>query len=368
MNNKKISIVIIISRFDKSGPNMILLSVVKEMKIQQYDVHILTLFSERDDSAFSSFDQVGVDIKSARISSNKKVGAIRREIKNSICQWEPDIVYSSGLSANYHVAKVVKDRPLYCTMHNNAYVDLRYGFNRIMGMCGVYMTNYAVRNTEYVICCSQTLKEVYQKKFPHKKIYCIQNGTDTVRFQCQNKATQNKKSHVIFLVAGSLDNRKDPLTIIRAYKKANISDKATLVFVGTGKLKRQCEKLAGKSSIVFPGFVDHIEKYYQMADVYVSASRSEGLPNSVLEAASCGCRMILSDIPQHREIFKEHGDYASFFETGNIKELSELLKHYVKTTRHQEGKKISRYISENFSSDGMAKKYCSFIREHSSGE
>lgn len=364
MNNRKISVMIIISRLDKSGPNMVLLSIIKEMKVQQYDVHILTLFHERADSFFHIFSHVGVDIKKAGISSNKKIVTIRREIKNYIRQWNPDIVYSSGLSANYHASRIIRNKPLYCTLHNNAYVDLRYGFNRIMGIVGVYMTNYAIKHIEYVICCSQTLREIYQEKFPQKKIYCIQNGTDITKFQYKARITDEKKDKVVFLVSGSLDNRKDPLTIIKAFRKAGITDKATLIFAGTGKLKKQCEEMVGDCSIVFLGFIDQIEKYYQMADVYISASRSEGLPNSVLEAASCGCKMILSDIPQHREIFKGHDEFVSFFEVGDIKKLSGLLRRIINTTQQQERQSISQYINKNFSSDVMAKKYCDFIRKH----
>jgi glycosyltransferase involved in cell wall biosynthesis len=38
------------------------------------------------------------------------------------------------------------------------------------------------------------------------------------------------------------------------------------------------------------------------ADVFVSVSYFEGMPNTVAEAMACGCPLVLSDIPQHREI------------------------------------------------------------------
>jgi glycosyltransferase involved in cell wall biosynthesis len=41
------------------------------------------------------------------------------------------------------------------------------------------------------------------------------------------------------------------------------------------------------------------------ADALISLSRFEGCPNVVLEAMACGCPLVLSDIPAHREILDE---------------------------------------------------------------
>lgn len=364
MYRNNIRIMIIISRFDRCGPNRQLLPIIREMKAQMYEVHILTLFSEKTDSMFQEFNQIGVHIKSAEIASNKNIFRIRKNIKNYLKKWEPDVVYSSGLSANYHMARTVRDRKLYCTLRNNAYAELKYNFGGIVGKVGEYMTDYAVKNIDFVICCSQSLQKVYQKRFPKKNIYCIQNGTDMTQFCYKEKVSNKKSRKVVFLVSGSLDDRKDPVTIIKAFQRAGISEKAELLFIGEGKLKKYCKELAMDDAIKFLGFVEQVDRYYQEADVYVSASYLEGLPNSVLEAGACGCRMILSDIPQHREIFMEADDCISFFEAGNIEELSELFRRNIKITKAEERKRISRYIAANFSSNIMAQKYCDFIRQH----
>ncbi len=41
------------------------------------------------------------------------------------------------------------------------------------------------------------------------------------------------------------------------------------------------------------------------ASVFVSLSAYEGCPNTVMEAMACGCPIIVSDIPEHREILDE---------------------------------------------------------------
>lgn len=363
MNNQKIKVMIIISRFDACGPNMILLPIVKKMKENEdvYDIHILTLYCERKRSMSDSFEKLGIDIRRAEISSNKRWLNICRAIKNWERVWQPDIVYSSGLSADFYTVNTLKNKKLCCTLHNNAYEDLEFGFGRIIGKIGECITYFSIIHMDYVICCSKTLQSIYQKRFPKKQIYSIQNGTDVSRFQCRDKVGNDRSGKVIFLVSGSLDNRKDPITIINAFCKAQINDRAVLIFVGTGKLAEQCKELAKGYNIIFLGFIDDVEKYYQMADIYISASHSEGLPNSVLEAGSCGCRMILSDILQHREIFNEHNELVTFFKADDVLGLSELLIKNLRYTEYNERKEISRYIGDHFNSDIMATKYCDFI-------
>jgi len=43
----------------------------------------------------------------------------------------------------------------------------------------------------------------------------------------------------------------------------------------------------------------------QRASVFVSIGKFEGNPNAVLEAMAIGCPLVVSDIPQHREILDD---------------------------------------------------------------
>ena len=56
---------------------------------------------------------------------------------------------------------------------------------------------------------------------------------------------------------------------------------------------------------LFPGYSADLPAWMKRAAVCVSVSRFEGHPNVVLEAAACGCPLVLSDIPAHREMFDE---------------------------------------------------------------
>ena len=73
------------------------------------------------------------------------------------------------------------------------------------------------------------------------------------------------------------------------------------------------------------GHISNIYDWLFMSDIFVSTSFSEGLPNSVLEAISCGLPTILSDIPPHKEI-KEMGYHLEFYPTGSPKVLAKKIE------------------------------------------
>lgn len=60
-------------------------------------------------------------------------------------------------------------------------------------------------------------------------------------------------------------------------------------------------------SVIFVGTVEYneIPLYLNMADIFVSIPSSDGLPISLLEAMVCGTPVILSDLPQYKEVIKD---------------------------------------------------------------
>lgn len=71
-------------------------------------------------------------------------------------------------------------------------------------------------------------------------------------------------------------------------------------------LRKQAESLGLAGVVDFAGWVTDVPKRLRESDVFVSVSAFEGMPNAVEEAMVCGTPVVLSDIPEHREIADEH--------------------------------------------------------------
>jgi len=131
----------------------------------------------------------------------------------------------------------------------------------------------------------------------------------------------------VILFAGRFSPEKNISTIIDAFRMIGDED-AILVLCGEGGLRLQIEGAVLKSGlasrVLLPGFVKNLSGLMKRADVLVSVSSFEGLPNVVLEAMACGCPLVLSDIPAHRAFLA--GEAAMFVDPGNPSEIAQAIQ------------------------------------------
>jgi len=75
-----------------------------------------------------------------------------------------------------------------------------------------------------------------------------------------------------------------------------------MIVAGSGpdesKLMQMCNELHLSESVLFTGSVSNATKrdLFNVADVYVMASYQEGMPFSLMEAMSCGCICLCSNV------------------------------------------------------------------------
>jgi glycosyltransferase involved in cell wall biosynthesis len=113
----------------------------------------------------------------------------------------------------------------------------------------------------------------------------------------------------VVLYAGRMDEGKNVESLIAALARVAGETPFVAVMCGDGPrrphLERMARSLGVAHRIVFKGYVDNLWDLMKRADVLVSLSRVEGCPNVLLEAMACGCPLVVSDIPAHREMLDE---------------------------------------------------------------
>jgi glycosyltransferase involved in cell wall biosynthesis len=181
------------------------------------------------------------------------------------------------------------------------------------------------------ICVSQTLSDYYMDKYSTKSEKIV-NGV-----QIKEKIPLNKgkrfnikaKDYIIFV--GRLVPEKTPDILIKAFKNSSCNKKL-LIVGGSAGTDKYCAKLKQMAEcddrIIFTDYVygEELQELYSNAYAYISASKLEGLPLTVLEAMSYSLPIILSDIPPHKEILKLHPGMGFEFRTGDIENCTKIIE------------------------------------------
>ncbi len=148
-------------------------------------------------------------------------------------------------------------------------------------------------------------------------IYRIPNGIDTEKFR-----PSGTREEFIFS-AGRLVLHKGYDHLIDA-----LPEGIGLEIAGSGPEKEHLEKM-GKSKLLGTLHQKEIIKKYQKCGVFVLPSLWEGFPFSLLEAMSCGCACIASNVGGVPDLI-DNGKNGLLIEPGNTKELREKISYLIK--------------------------------------
>ncbi|MEA2338257.1 MAG: hypothetical protein QOE82_2264, partial [Thermoanaerobaculia bacterium] len=128
---------------------------------------------------------------------------------------------------------------------------------------------------------------------------------DASRFAPGERAATRERFGVrpdqtLFVFSAKLVERKDPMTLLRAYELLPDRDRAAVLFLGDGILREPLETFARErdlANVHFAGFVNQSElpKYYGMSDVFVLPSTYEPRGAVINEAMACGLPVIVTD-------------------------------------------------------------------------
>jgi glycosyltransferase involved in cell wall biosynthesis len=168
-----------------------------------------------------------------------------------------------------------------------------------------------------------------------KVIYC---GTDRTLFKplsAEDVSRHLEKKYQVkrpyFLFVGSIEPRKNPDIIIKAYEmfRNQERDLVSLIFVGKWGWKYQSvlEAYEGsryKKDMRFMGYVpaEDLPLFYNGAECFLYPSSYEGFGIPVLEAMSCGCPVITTGVSSLPEV---GGDAVIYVSPRNSAELAAAM-------------------------------------------
>ena len=161
---------------------------------------------------------------------------------------------------------------------------------------------------------------------------CFKPDPDLQNAQTTNQKSVDPQARFVLLSTRNWEPIYGVDVIARAFVQvAQDHPELCLVMLGSGSqaamLRQIFEDGGVLDQVVFPGLVDqdNLPAIYQAADLYISASHSDGTSISLLEAMASGKPAIVSDIPGNREWITP-GVQGWWFQDGDASALAQAIR------------------------------------------
>ena len=222
-----------------------------------------------------------------------------RLFRNILISGNYDIVHSHEYKSNIFTALLARRMGF-------KFVSTVHGYNRTT--CREYfyyaMDKFSLKKANAIITPTNQM----QQKLRYKNIHVIPNG---IEISPQSKACprassgiQNPKSKIKLLYLGRLSPEKDPVNLLRAFEVLkNRGHDVELTFAGDGPEYERIRK--SNDSIIMPGRVADVTSLLAQSDILVNPSKTECMPNSILEAMSTGVPVVATNVGGVAEMIRD---------------------------------------------------------------
>ena len=198
-----------------------------------------------------------------------------------------------------------------------------------------------------LIFSSAAVKKSLSKSLKNK-------GIILYNFISSNKITPNKREYLITISRLSSEKNVEELIQFHHSLKLNIP----LLIVGDGPEKNKIIQRKGKNKLIkILGFRDDIEYLISNCLAYVSSSKTEGLPMSVLQAISGSKPVLLSNIDPHKELVDGNG---YLYALGDFEDYQKKLLTIIDNFQDL-GLKSKQLSNYKFDPEKISSKYLNFI-------
>jgi len=220
----------------------------------------------------------------------------------------------------------------------------------------------------YGISVSENIKEsIVSRGMPRQRIYYVPNGFDINRVTSSTRTPEIIRQEIgiskgkkVFLAFGWEPITKGVDVLLAAFEiLITQSTDVVLFLVGTDVMKQYVEiwtRGIHREWIILAEPRETVADFYNVSDVFVSASRSEGFPYSVAEAMAAKLPIVSSNIPALNWARNVEG--VAFFESGNENSLFQAMKKVLEWSSAERNHRTTannKFVSENYSLEKWSK-------------
>jgi len=329
----------------------------------QYNEHCLPLMNQRDITICTYFKS-GIKPPDAitLFDGDNSLMGFYRALRAALAKKEYDIIHVHTPHAGLLLLATLFVSGLYKKHIRSAVHTVQNSYENFKLRNKLLFIPSFVFFPQIVFCGNASYESfpAFYKWLAGNRMRVVQNAVDLDRIDRITKVIPAAHNgHFTYATVGLIEI-KNPLTVLDAFYRCNDRD-GKLVFLGEGALRplliQEIERLGLQKRVQLTGMVarDSVFDYFAHANLFISASRGEGLPVAVLEAMACRRPVILSDIPPHREIVKDV-DFIPLIRPNDAAGFANAIKKFMEMSDSERvaiGEKCRKIVEERFSLPAM---------------
>jgi glycosyltransferase involved in cell wall biosynthesis len=354
--NATVKVVAVIDTFSFSGPGRQLISAIPLLREKNVSVKICTFTAAgQGDSEFIKYLRRNrIDVTVINYIKKLDLTALR-SLERYLDEWQPDIVQTHNYRPTL-LAAVMRLRGAswrwigfyHGATHENLRVRLYHWLDRLL-----------LRSADTVVVMSGRQRRQFR---PKKDVKIIHNavlepiGTQSGLAESRMPPRSDGRHPVIGFV-GRLSREKGIDLAIRTIADLhNTGCSATLLVAGDGPELETSRLLAAKLGIErfvrILGFVEDVREVYRAIDLLLISSRSEGLPNSLLEAIKMRVPVVTTDVGAVADVLDGAPPaIGTVVLRKKPRALAKAVRSALRACRDEDVEAIQSVIEERFSLD-----------------
>lgn len=274
-----------------------------------------------------------------------------------------DIVHTHLLRGDlYGVLNRKTIKSLVSTCHSDFIFDLKLSHGLIVGSVVGEFWRQCYRFFDCLIFLTEVNKRRYDCLTKSVVIY---NGRPKPNLivSADNEYLKKIVGKIVIGTCAYLTKRKSLEQLIDCAKIRG-SENEVYVIVGDGPervaLIERVNFLNLSDKFIFVSFTSNVYCYIKSFDVFCMTSSSEGMPLSLIEAASMKCPIVSSNLKVVEEMFND-GELG-FYEYGNVQSLSTAISKVLSNKFYYSNKVYLKYF-DSYTDVGMSSKYISLYKK-----
>lgn len=249
----------------------------------------------------------------------------RKNIKNVIREYNPDIIHAHDFKASCLVSSIKCKAKIVSHIHQNPKWLSKINFKTIL-------YNLCTKKIAKIIFVSNSVEQEYIfKKNIKDKVTVLYNYVDQKKIIELSKEKYDSEFDIGYF--GRLSKEKNPLGFIEIIKlyKDNYDKNITSCMIGNGKLLKECKLLIEKynlqKNIKLLGFQDNPYKIVKNVKCLIMPSIIEGFGLSAVESMCLNKPVLNSGVGGLKEICQYNPDFICKNNNEYIKKINEILNN-----------------------------------------